>query len=531
MMERLKEIQAKILAWWNKFTSKQKTIIVGLSAVVIFTFAILIYIFSKPQYTTLYTSETTSEAASIIEVLEGAGIIYQVSNDGLLISVEESSLSVARLALGAAGYPADSMTIYDVVNGSFSTTESDKQKLLTAYLQTELEEDFMTFSAVKSAKVILNIADQDGTLISKAEESSAYIRLELSDTFTSDNAATMARAAATALGNATTANITIVDTNANLLFSGEEDYTTSGIANSMFELRNQAETLVASQVKKVLLGTNQYDMVEVASSLDIDFATYANTTQEYYAPDGRDEGMIDSESVTESENTSGSGGTPGTDSNDETTYVYESGSDTSSSSSSRDTDYLPNISIENKTIPAGVIDYTKSTVAITAISYNTIKESDVERQGLLDGTTWEDYQLENKDAVKLEVDTDFYSVVSNATNIPVDSITIIAYRENLFIDKESTPINYNTLLSIVMLVVIFVVLGFIVFRSMYQPRVAVVEEELSVENLLQSAPAREYDDIELESKSEIRKLVEKFIDEKPEAAANLLRNWLNEDWE
>jgi len=26
------------------------------------------------------------------------------------------------------------------------------------------------------------------------------------------------------------------------------------------------------------------------------------------------------------------------------------------------------------------------------------------------------------------------------------------------------------------------------------------------------------------------KLVEKFVDENPEAAANLLRNWLNEDW-
>ena len=27
-----------------------------------------------------------------------------------------------------------------------------------------------------------------------------------------------------------------------------------------------------------------------------------------------------------------------------------------------------------------------------------------------------------------------------------------------------------------------------------------------------------------------RKLIEKFVDENPEAAANLLRNWLNEDW-
>ena len=55
------------------------------------------------------------------------------------------------------------------------------------------------------------------------------------------------------------------------------------------------------------------------------------------------------------------------------------------------------------------------------------------------------------------------------------------------------------------------------------------EEELSVENLLQSAPA-EVEDIEVETKSETRKMIEKFVDENPEAAANLLRNWLSEDW-
>ena len=45
MAERLKAIQAKLLEWWNQFTSKQKTIIVIMGAVVIFTFAILLYIF------------------------------------------------------------------------------------------------------------------------------------------------------------------------------------------------------------------------------------------------------------------------------------------------------------------------------------------------------------------------------------------------------------------------------------------------------------------------------------------------------
>ena len=41
---------------------------------------------------------------------------------------------------------------------------------------------------------------------------------------------------------------------------------------------------------------------------------------------------------------------------------------------------------------------------------------------------------------------------------------------------------------------------------------------------------RVVEDIDLESKSDIRLMVEKFVDENPDASAQLLRNWLNEDW-
>ena len=40
----------------------------------------------------------------------------------------------------------------------------------------------------------------------------------------------------------------------------------------------------------------------------------------------------------------------------------------------------------------------------------------------------------------------------------------------------------------------------------------------------------ELEDIGVSEKSETRMLIEKFVDENPEAVANLLRNWLNDDW-
>lgn len=60
-----------------------------------------------------------------------------------------------------------------------------------------------------------------------------------------------------------------------------------------------------------------------------------------------------------------------------------------------------------------------------------------------------------------------------------------------------------------------------------------MEEELSVESLLESTKENQdqLEDIGYNEKSETRILIEKFVEENPEAAASLLRNWLNEEWE
>ena len=76
-------------------------------------------------------------------------------------------------------------------------------------------------------------------------------------------------------------------------------------------------------------------------------------------------------------------------------------------------------------------------------------------------------------------------------------------------------------------------LGYVVFRSTRREQVEEVEPELSVESLLASTKEAQdnLEDIGFSEKSETRVLIEKFVDENPEAVASLLRNWLNEEGE
>lgn len=532
LLEKLKEIWGRIMEWWNRFTAKQKTLIITAASVVILTLVILVTVMNQPKYVLLRECTSTAEAAEVKELLVGEGLDYKISDDGLMISILKSQQSDANLLLGANNIQAASYGIENVTNGSFSTTESDKQKKHVVYLQKYLENDVIQkFSAIKSAKVTLNIPENDGTLIASDEESYAWVLLELKDEFSVDNAAYLARAVATAIGNETTNHIVIMDTEGNMLFTGDDNVTVSGAANAQLSVKSEAERLVKEEVRRVLLGTNEFDNVEVATNLILDFSTTNKTSHTYTPAEGQTQGVLSHEDIFNSENTSGGGGVPGTDSNDDdTTYVIEDTTNSTSTQSEESRDYLPNEEITEVSIPAGLINYSQSSLAAALIRYNVIREEEAQAQGLLDGLTWEEYKIANKGRTKLEIDEDFFATVARATGISEENISLVAYSENVFFDREGSGITTTDILQIALIVVILALLAFVVLRSMRSEKHEEEEEELSVETLLQSTPEDRLEDISLEDESEEKKLINKFVDENPEAAANLLRNWLNEDW-
>jgi flagellar M-ring protein FliF len=138
--------------------------------------------------------------------------------------------------------------------------------------------------------------------------------------------------------------------------------------------------------------------------------------------------------------------------------------------------------------------------------------------------------MANNERTKLEVDPELYSVVANSTGFPENKITIMAYSENCFIDKEGLNITAKDVVQVVLIILILGLLAYVVVRSMMVEKTKVVEEEISVEDILQSNPEFELQNVDMEAKSEARRMIEKFVDDNPEAVAGLLKTWLNQEW-
>lgn len=533
MPEQLQKIVNRILEWWKKFNTKQKVLLGSIVATIILALAILAVVVSKPTMVTLIECANTAEAGEVKGLLDGDGNIeYEMSQDGLIFYVDEKNEAAASILLGQNSIPTQGYSLENVFEGGFSSTEADKTKRYKLYLEEHFSEHLETLSNVESAYVTLDIPNDDGTILAREQDSYASVILALSGEMDEEQAAGIAKYIATQLGNDNTDNVLILDSDSNVLFSGGDSDTAMGTATTQLTLRTKTENLVKGQVKDVLVGSGLYDHAEVATNLNMDFDSYRETERQYSAPEGQTNGMIGEQSVYESNSIGGAAATPGTDSNDDTTYMIEDNEYTETTISDTTTTYQNNEKVTDRTSAMGKVDYELSSIAIVLKDYVIYDEDTLRAAGELEDITFEEYIAAHSEPVQKEVPEDRYTMIANATGFPVENISIIAYDEPIF-QYSTGQRTLSDYLQIILAVLILLLLGYVVFRSTRKEKEVEMEEELSVESLLESTRENQeqLEDIGYNEKSETRLLIEKFVEENPEAAASLLRNWLNEEWE
>lgn len=534
MPEQLQKIGNQFLEWWKKYSTKQKALLLSVAAVILIALGLLAVIVGKPTMVPLIVCETTAQAGEVKTLLDGdSSITYEIADDSLTFTVDAKSKAAADILLGQNNIPTQGFGIENVFDGGFSSTEADKTKLYKLYLEEYFAEQLTTLSNVEAASVTLNIPRDDGTVLAREQKAHASVILTLSSEMEEEQVQGLAKYIATQLGNDNTDNITILDSNSNLLFSGGDSDTGMGTASSQLSYQAKTENMIKSKVKDVMVGSSLYDQVEVAPKLDMNFDQEYEASREYSAPEGQTNGMIGEQSNYENESEGGLAGAPGTDANDDTpTYVTDDNNYSRSTITDTKTKYQNNEKVTERTAALGSINYDSSSIALVAKNFVIYDEDTLKASGALGDMTFEEYIAANSEPVRTEVDPEYVTMIANATGFPEENISIIAYDEPVF-QYSAGGRSISDYLQIILAVLIFILLGYVVFRSTRKEKVAEVEPELSVEKLLESTKEKQDPlmDIGYTEKSETRLLIEKFVEENPEAAASLLRNWLNEEWD
>lgn len=542
MHEKVKEIPEKFKVFWDKYTSKQKTIVIAIICVVLIAIGVVAWLASRPTWSKFQVFDSVDDANTMTKALDDQSITWKASSDGKTIYVHQDDMTNALYAMSDNGLTDKGYTWDAAFDNSISTTESEKDQKRVLALQSEIRQSLIQYKFIDDANVFINVPETTYTVLSSDDAETAKTSITASielndknkDLLDDKTAETLAYWLANTVGT-DVKNVIINDTDGKCIYNGNTSDGLGGVlTGGSTEYCNKLRNTIADNVTTLLIRCGYDDAQVGTDGIQFDMNKIETLTKEYSVDDGREYGYPTNLYTYSSKGASGNGGTPGTDSNDsDTDYVNNSSSGTSNTVDVQKlTALLTNEKVQNIKQETPAIKLADSSLGIVVRKYTVYKEDDLKADGTLDKTTWDQFISQNNKISTTTVSTDEINLISAATGVSANKITVLAYNVPQFVSSTKSSNGISNYLMIILTVLIIALLIFVILRGASPLAAEDEEPELSVEQLLATTKENQsLDDIEFSDKSETRKMIEKFVDENPEAVAQLLRNWLNDEWE
>ena len=324
-MDRLKGILEKIKEFWGKFNNRQRVLFISILAVVVVSIVIIAVVSSRTSKVVLRECVSASEATEVRTLLTDNDISCSIDNN-YVVRVNEEDYTEAKLVLGSNKISSDGYTLQDAVNGSLTSTAADAQKKYVAYLESKFSHDLEDIDGIKSANVTVSFPDSDNTIFSENEDASITAMLTLTHELSYEQCEAIGLLLATNVGSKNSNNVTVMDSEAHLLYYGGTS-TVGGAVTASQKVQQQLENSLIAKAKSLILQGGFYTDIAISPNLDVSFDNVEIVEKEYTIPEGSEQGLYKSSyEVDSSGSLTDASGPAGTESNDQdTTTEIETG--------------------------------------------------------------------------------------------------------------------------------------------------------------------------------------------------------------
>jgi len=536
LQEKIQKYKTQLTEKWNNAETSTKIKFIAIVVCLIVALGLTIYFTTRPNWVVFESNTDIQTIGKIQNAFDEAGIDNQITKNGTAIEVKQEDVNKAKVHIAEQNITDTGFTFDDALNANnMGLSESDKNEIYLRAYENDIENQIKTVDGVESAKVKLVLPNDDVFFESDKKEASAGITLYTSKELSKEQAVSIARLVAMSVDGLKMENIEIVDQNANSLYSGA--VTNAGGYSSKEEIEQQKKKEIELKIRSAL--SQLYNEVNIISNLKMDWDKKQQKTTTYTPPiNDATVGVPNRTTEEEEDVVNGTpADAPGTDTNDENPPNYAMGEDGNStySASKRTNDYLYNKDELVVDVDGGEIVPDQSSIAVYVYKNREYNEADLIRTGQIDeNNTWEDFKEQNSAEVKMEIDQDVVNSLRVGTGI--ENLTVIGYEKPVFVDMVEDSIAIEQIIMLAILAILLILLAFGLIKKTRPDEVEEVEPELSVEDLLVSTQLEDEKEdllaeIDTSVESEYKKQIEKFVGEKPEAVAQLLRNWLSDEWE
>ncbi|MBC8204695.1 flagellar M-ring protein FliF [bacterium] len=528
----------------GKLSIRQR-ITLGIVAVsVLVALIVLMNWASRPKYSVLYTNLNHKDAGRIVDELKTLKVPYKVEAGGATILAPEPQVYELRMKFANLGVPQESVVGYEIFDQPKLGMTDFVQKLnYHRALEGELSRTLNSISEISQARVHI-VVPKPALFEEDKHETTASVTVRLASgrSLNRGQVQGIANLVASSVEGLKPENITIVDTDSNILSADLGKDPAIALSGSQYELQQQVEKYLEDKAQSLLngvLGTNR-SIVRVSAELNFD---KIESTSETFDPE--------SQTIRSEETTSKTGTTNTSSPQPQTNAAATSNSQDESESTI--TNYEISSNVEHVVNSVGDIGRITVAVLVDGI-YRVVTDQE--------GKSTREYT----DRPPAELNK-LASIVQNAIGFSPnrgDEFTISSFafdttREEELSAELADAARYEFWRDVVQKgFLALAAIGMIILVRILLSRIKKAAKELGISITPAFAPAaaagpplspmeaarkarveaeREIgkieDEISLDTleKEDLKKKLVNFIDEKPEQATQLVRTWLYEEEE
>ncbi len=526
MPEFLSRILKPIQEFWKGLDKSQKLRIYITSAIVVIAVGLGLFLLTRPSYTTVINNADPADIAEMQKILTEKGISYKLTDDksGIIVNVKDSD--TAHFELVSAGYPKNGLTFADALSSiKINTTESDKKHIWQQLDESDIARQLKLIQNVKDASVTITRPEKT-LFIDDTDDKNAKASVVITKIgdITPKQAESIVKVVASSVEGLDPENVTVVDQNGNPL-SIEQDETGIEKTSTQYDMKKKVKVDLEKNLREVLNDQfDSFDAAKVVVNPVLDFNTLSQSSKEISNPDGMDTGAIISKQELKEDlkNGDSTDAAAGVNSNPGTTPSYPMGSSDSKSYKKSDTteNYAYNETSKQSEKSLGEVIPEKTTAAITLLYGNRVPD---------DTKLTDDLIAQVKE------------LASKATGIPVENLAVTKLKIAPVVEKTPTitetiksllsSFGLPALLLLMIIIMVIVAIPKKSKKTQLEPALAGTEELLVPSKYSLEVKQEPVPEIDIEERSEVKKQLEKFVKQKPDAVAQLLRNWLTDDYE
>ena len=522
---------------WQGYDKGLKTRIIVITIGLIIIMGMMVYWSTRPDWVVLKSKSDEATIGKMQQIFTDAGIKNRIGDRATSIEVLQKDLNKAKIIIAESDIIDQKDFKWDDEVTSkiqIGMTENDKNKIYQNGDQKQIENLIKEFNNVINANVKLAIPENTSVFENNKNKVKAAITLETSAGFTRDNAVTIAKLVETSVPGLEAENITISDQSGKLLYSGTENGFSMSTKEEIEKNKyNEIEDKIENTLKPL------FDEVKIISNLKFDWDKKRETNTTYTPP--VDESTVGVPKTATEQSESLVNGTPGEEpgvaSNDQTppNYAINNSQTGNYEKNDKQTEYLYNTKEEVKEANIGTLVPEKSSISVVVYKQKIYDENILKKEKVLNKElSWDKFKAENAGEKPIEIDENLLTSIKVGTGI--ENVTVVGYEKPIFMDKVIEPVAFKEIIVLIILVVLIALLAFALIKKAQPDEIEEIEPEISIEDLIATNKREDEEVAEklagiIEVDSEYKYKIEDFIDENPEAVAQLLRNWLNEEWE